>query len=342
MKKILSIVLACMMVVGACVMAACTGTPPVEESLAKGDAFLVKANNTKFMSLQRNIVSTASFEENGISPLAESAYTLTATVTPEAAANHGVDWVLNWKNPSSSWASGKNATDYVSMDISSDTKTATVSCMQPFGEQLIVTASSQDNPDAKATCTLDYAQKVLAVDLNFGDVDINLGGTTTVKYEVSATKNGMGGTVTANVTLSDVYTIAENFAKSVTLETILDDTVASGYRSIALNGKVISDTVAMSNNGVNFYGKDIYYDYNHDINEWRIQERNGDILFKNLTTAQIISYFQNITEPNMYDVKFTLTVAHSSYTYTSRVVCGGYVNSTPVNALTLDGFGYVF
>ena len=342
MKKILAITLACMMVVGACIMTACTGTPPVEESLAKGDSFLVKTNNTKFMSLQRSVVETASYDDYGIMPTAESAYTINATVTPEAAANHGVDWVLSWKNPSSSWASGKNATDYVAMSISGDTKTATVSCLQPFGEQLIVTATSQDNPDVKAFCTLDYAQKVLGVDLNFGNVDINLGGTTTVKYEVSSAKNGMGGTVTANVTLSDVYTIAENFEKAVYLDIIVDDSVAAGYRSIALNGKVIADTVAMSNHDVNFYGQEIYYDYNHDVKNWRIQERSGDILFKNLTTSKIISYFQNITEPNMYDVRFTMTGKYSSYSYTSRVVCGGYVNSTPVNNLTLDGSGYVF
>lgn len=342
MKKIIGIALACVMVVGVCIMAACTGTPPAEEEVAKTNSFLVKTNNTELMSLTRNVVSVASYDDYGIMPTAESAYTITATVSPAEAANHGVDWELKWKNPSSSWASGKTASDYVVMSISGDTKTATVSCVQPFGEQLIVTASSQDNPDVKAICTLDYAQKVLGVDLNFGNVDINLGGTTTVTYEVSSAKNGMGGTVTANVTLSDVYTIAENFEKAVYLDVIIDDSVAAGYRSIALGGKVIADTVAMSNHDVNFYGQQIYYDYNHDIKNWRIQERSGDILFKNLTTSKIISYFQNITEPNMYDIRFTLTGAYSSYSYTSRVVCGGYSNSTPVNALTLDGSGYVF
>ncbi len=87
--------------------------------------------------------------------------TLTATVEPANATNKSVSWSLAWTNASSEWATGKTVTDYVQLTPSGgDNTTATVSYSAPFGEQVTVTATSRDNPEAKASCTFDFALRV--------------------------------------------------------------------------------------------------------------------------------------------------------------------------------------
>ena len=97
----------------------------------------------------------------GISPMAENAYTLTATVLPENASNKAVDWSVEFVDPSSEWATGKTVTDYVTVTPTSDgALTATVSNLGEFGEQIKVTVTSRDNSAAYASCTVDYAKRI--------------------------------------------------------------------------------------------------------------------------------------------------------------------------------------
>lgn len=90
--------------------------------------------------------------------------TLTATVTPSNADNKKVDWTIAFANPASEWASGKTVTDYVTVTPESDgSLTATVQCLQDFGEQIIITVTSRDNSNAKATCTVDFYKRVIGL-----------------------------------------------------------------------------------------------------------------------------------------------------------------------------------
>lgn len=85
---------------------------------------------------------------------------LTATVKPDSAADKSVDWAVVFVNPSSEWASGKTVTDYVTVTPSSDgSTTATVKCLQPFGEQVKITVTSRMNKEATASCTVDFAAR---------------------------------------------------------------------------------------------------------------------------------------------------------------------------------------
>ena len=90
----------------------------------------------KLMSTELN---PSDYGDYGVMPTADSAYTLTATISPAHAANHGVDWSVSWST-NSSFTTGKNAVDYVTVTPSADSKIATVTCIQPFGEQIVVTA----------------------------------------------------------------------------------------------------------------------------------------------------------------------------------------------------------
>ena len=90
--------------------------------------------------------------------------TIEATITPENATNQNVTWSVAWKNPSSSWASGKTVTDYVTVTPdSSNSKVATVTCVKAFSEQVIVTATAAGNTSVKKTCTVDYEKRVLGI-----------------------------------------------------------------------------------------------------------------------------------------------------------------------------------
>ena len=297
-----------------------------------------KGNGIQLMS---TTLLASEYSDYGVAATAESAYTLSATITPSDAANHGVDWTLSWSNPSSSWASGKTVTDYVTVvPASSGAKTATVSCLQPFGTQVVITATSQDNPKVKANCTVDYAQKVTGVTLNFGNVPINLGGETYIKYEVSSAVNGDGGEITADIQTSEVYTISESFTKMVDLNYVGTGS-SSVYFSLATGHPTGMDFMNRSEI-TNWYGEEVYFDYNHDICNWFIMTRAGDIMFDELTTAEIIEEFEGVTESTMYQITFTITGTHSNYSYSSVMKCNGYKNSTPVNALALSSTGYVF
>ena len=106
---------------------------------------------------------------------ASDGITLTATVSPETADNKAVDWAASFVNPSSSWASGKTVTDYVTVIPTSDgALTANVNCLQAFGEQIKVTVTSRVNPEAKAECTLDYARRILDTALYHEEMDKNI------------------------------------------------------------------------------------------------------------------------------------------------------------------------
>ena len=114
-------------------------------------------NGVKLMSAK---IAKEDYAANGISPLAETAYTLTATITPSNATIQDVDWSVEFVNPSSSWATGETVTDYVTVTPTSDgALTANVECLQAFGEQIKVTVTSREISSVKADCTVDYQQK---------------------------------------------------------------------------------------------------------------------------------------------------------------------------------------
>ena len=159
-----------------------TGTRKAEPLLSlwsdvheKENTFIVRGTKTDTSQIRpmplydelKELLHTLRSESNG-EHMAESAYTLTATITPDDASNKAVDWSVAFVNPSSAWATGKTVTDYVTVTPTSDgALTANVECKQAFGEQIVVTVVSRDNAEATATCTVDYAAKVVSLQMDF-------------------------------------------------------------------------------------------------------------------------------------------------------------------------------
>ncbi len=96
--------------------------------------------------------------------------TLTATVTP-SWATQDLSWSVAFSNPASEWATGKTVTDYVTVTPGETTLTATVQCLQPFGEQIVVTVSADEFDDVSATCTVDFQRRVVDATFLFTDAE---------------------------------------------------------------------------------------------------------------------------------------------------------------------------
>ena len=188
-----------------------------EEAIPKDGAIISEtaANGISLMSAK---IMPVEYAANGVSALADTAYTLTATVEPDYSGEKEFDWSVKFQNASSSWANGKTVTDYVTLTPTSDgANTATVECKQAFGEKIIDTCTSRDYAGLSATCTVDYAQRITGMNVFFEaerspePVPVPAG------EEVSINFTYYGGTssyfeyvLCAEATYSDVYTLAES------------------------------------------------------------------------------------------------------------------------------------
>ena len=136
---------------------------PEEESPAQTETVVTDGEGNamesgKVYTMPANMVFAATAAEPSD---AKDGITLKATIDPDTAANQNVDWSVSFVNPSSSWASGKTVTDYVTVTPTSDgALTATVQCLKAFGEQIKITVTSRANEYATAECTVDYARRI--------------------------------------------------------------------------------------------------------------------------------------------------------------------------------------
>ena len=88
----------------------------------------------------------SAYAANGVSQYADTAYILTATVSPSDATDTALDWSVAFVEPDSEWATGKTVTDYVTVTPTADgASTAAVECKQAFGEQIVVTCKARSN-----------------------------------------------------------------------------------------------------------------------------------------------------------------------------------------------------
>ena len=159
-----------------------------------------ESNGIKLMSAK---ISPENYDEYGISPMAETAYQLTATI---------VDWTIAFVNAESEWATGKTVTDYVTVTPTADgALTANVECLQAFGEQVRVTVTSRDNTSVKANATVDYTEKLSAVKATFGSTVLTNGMTKSFDLDAS----GQPAEVWTFDYTTSAHTIADEYTTTV-------------------------------------------------------------------------------------------------------------------------------
>ncbi len=143
-----------------------------------------------------------------LSETANEGITLVATVEPSYATKTAVDWSVSFTNPESEWATGKKVTDYVTITPTEDgSLTATLECIQPFGEQIVVKVVSRENAEISDSCPLEYMRRVESVSLRVGNDYVLTPGANYVDFEVATGNKGKGGLVSLDVDFTDVYTI---------------------------------------------------------------------------------------------------------------------------------------
>ena len=196
-----------------------------EEAVPK-DGAIISETAENGISLMSAKIMPVAYAESGVSALADTAYTLTATVEPDYSGEKEFDWSIKFQNASSSWANGKTVTNYVTVTPTSDgANTATIECKQSFGEKIIVTCTSRDYAGLSATCTVDYAQRITGMDVTLegsrtGDRDIPEGEEVTINFTYyGGTSSYNVYTVRATATYSDVYTLAESATCNVSFLT---------------------------------------------------------------------------------------------------------------------------
>ena len=187
-----------------------------EPEVEPKDGAVISETAEHGVSLMSAKIAPAAYAANGVSALADTAYTLTASVEPDYAGEKTFDWSIKFEDGSSSWANGKSVTDYVTVTPSSDgADTATVECKQAFGERILVTCTSRDYTGLSATCTVDYAQRITGMDVTLegsrtGNVAIPEGEEVSIDFTYyGGTSSYNVYTLTATPTCSDIYTLAE-------------------------------------------------------------------------------------------------------------------------------------
>ena len=194
---------------------------PDEEQTQEGGAIITEGDSNG-IQLKSMKIAPENYADYGISPMAETAYQLTATITPENATNKAVDWTVTWvggrehdggsSDSPADWSEGKTVTDYVTVTPTSDgALTANVECLQAFGTQVRVTVTSRDNTAVKATATVDYTEKLSSVKATFGSTVLTNG--MTKSFNLSA--SGQPAEVWTFDYTTSAHTIADEYTTTV-------------------------------------------------------------------------------------------------------------------------------
>lgn len=309
----------------------------VDNDTSDSNGLVVTPTSTKLMKLTVTpMVANADNDSyaipEGISTYADTnSYTLTATVTPAAADNKAVDWSIAWKNPASSWASGKDISSYLTVSTASDDSlTATVTCKQAFGEQAIVTVTSRQNTDIKASVTVDYKEKFVSAPYS-----IQIGGSNyTVNNSTALPLSSTNGTGSVNVSKS-VGTISTNFTATATIK------LADSYIKY------------LQNNGLEscILGYDSWHNATGSLTLANFLE---DVLYGLMSDEIIANYLEDEVYAEVYDYtrnytgtvfEVNVTVKEGSTTVSTVTYTAPLDRSTvavPVGSLTLTPGSIVF
>lgn len=183
------------------------------------------------ISLTSASISPEDFEAYGVSPLAETAYTV--TITPEPA--DAVD-TYTWTCDN---------TQQIQLSPSSDTKSCTVSCTGAFGTQATITIASAVNPDITATVTVDYVKRVESVTISVADDKIKFGGDSEYANTITITPNYGTGTITPEFTVT-----GRELKYDFTVTTRLHNTIPgfeAGYIEVSgYNYNFADDTLSLT------------------------------------------------------------------------------------------------
>ena len=293
-----------------------------DETADNGGAIIGESvgSGVKVMSAK---IAPENYAANGVSAQAETAYTLTATVLPEKASNKAVDWAVSFVNPSSAWATGKTATDYVTVTPTADgALTANVECLQAFGEQIKVTVTSRNNAEATATCLVDYAERVAGYTLTLTN-----GGVTISSSDPEYTVTGNSSvSISKGEYTKTVGTIEENFTGTYVIRG--NASFAANMSSIGVNA-----TVKQVSGSVVPVGEDIF------TSLYQLSPQGGTP-FPSMN--QLMDYANSHTDIPFAEVYVHLEGEHSDYTCTFSLYGSSGIFTYEVENVSLNQSQIIF
>lgn len=278
--------------------------------------------------------------------------TLEATVEPSFATKTAVDWSVSFANPESAWATGKNVTDYVTITPTEEgSLTATLECLQPFGEQIIVKVVSRENAEISDTCPLEYMRRVESVSLRVGDDYVFTPGVNYADFEVATGNLGTGGKVTLDVDFTDVYTIESWDSDSYDATDLSQWGIIGGNSNLGVDASM-SSFQGMTSDGVKYTGvpnfcysefssnKTLYFDVDSlsDLGAYLVKDSSGTTYnIDKMDPALIVEILTNAKESGT-DTIFWLEVIHpTNHRINFEIKIRDIVNSGVVpTAITLN------
>lgn len=192
-----------------------TETPPEDIEEDNGGAIVTDVES-RGISLMSKAIAVEDYADYGISPQADSAILITATITPVNASVQDIVWSCGWTNENSAWASGKNISDYYGF-TGYNTLTTQAVCYKPFSETIWVRATSVDNPDVSATATAHYVKRL------------------TPSFELQ----GVSGTVDYDG--SYVFNLTESYSEGTVMGTVKYSNLKHVYTSASGGSQLFGD-----------------------------------------------------------------------------------------------------
>ena len=319
--------------------------PPIyEEELSLGGVVGTESENGGIEVLSA-VLPRSAYALNGISEQADGALFITAKVLPDNATDKSLTWSWGFKNPESEWANGKNLEDYVTFTL--DDEVLYLTCLQPFGEQIIVTATSQADETKFGRITVDYEQRAENLKISFGNVKAGEDGNIHVDF-MAGESGGKGGAVSVSYGKSSVYTLASNFTRKIT---VVGNPQFKIHQSYNGNGWVdhyaTYYAIESGKSTENLIGKDVYFDFRFfdtfDYSEASYYGEQGAGSFGTSIRERVKNsyYFEDITEFRYSTGAVFMTVcatvesAHSTVSKNCDLILDSW--KIPVDSVNLGG-----
>ena len=124
------------------------------------DDKLVNSGENKGILLRSARIASEQYEDYGIDAQANTAYSITATVN-EDAADKSVIGSVHWKDGSSTWATGKNINDYVTLNQTVQYGLDfTFTVKQAFSEPVMIKVASCMDSSIYGTAQVDHLKEL--------------------------------------------------------------------------------------------------------------------------------------------------------------------------------------